>query len=106
MLKSALVLLAALGVTAAHADQQAAATYYKGEQPAGIAGDVVDCFVEAAYSADGLEVELRALVAEPHDLSEVVGLGPISAAYNAEKSEYSYIAPDDHDEVQKATLKA
>ena len=79
--------------------------YYKGEQPVGVGGDVVDCFVEASYSSSGQGVELRLLVADAHD-GETVGVGPVMATYDSQKLGYGYATNKPDEKVQELFLKA
>ncbi|MFN9065877.1 MAG: hypothetical protein ACK5V3_01525, partial [Bdellovibrionales bacterium] len=52
----------------------AVATYYKGQQASGIAGETVDCYLEAEFLNDAQAVNLRIIAADLHD-GELMGLG-------------------------------
>lgn len=82
------------------------AIYYTGQQPVGIAGDEVDCYVEAIYSADGNDVALRALIADAHDSSALIGKGTIEAQYSSAKGGYHFSTTDSDAPVQDLILTA
>jgi len=103
------ILALPLMMSASHAYSDAivqSAVYYKGEQPIGIAGDVVDCFVEVEYHDVDASVELRALLADPHGYGDLVGFGPSAADYDESSAGYVFTADDDHDRVQSLFLKS
>jgi hypothetical protein len=85
------------------AAQTIAASYYKGQQPVGIAGDTVDCYIEADYLNVDQALKLRVLAADPHD-GDLIGLGPVVANYEASKTGYYFLSSDDHDKVQELLL--
>ncbi len=87
-------------------DHQHTATYFKGDQPVGIAGDVVDCFVEAEFSPKGSQVAVRALVADPHDATTLVGKSVLKAKYNSSKKGYYFLASNKEANVQQMLLTA
>jgi hypothetical protein len=107
MVKFAIAVLAstALGSAIAKANEKSAAIYYKGEQPVGVGGEVVDCFVEASYSSSGQSADLRLLVADAHD-GDMVGVGPVKATYNNQKVGYGYTTANVDDKIQELFLKA
>lgn len=71
--------------------------YYVGEQGAD------ECYVEASYSQDGMEVDLRAIIVDEHD-GELVGIGTLEAQYSAVDSAYLYTSPSDEDEILSLEL--
>jgi hypothetical protein len=83
----------------------AAPSYYKGEQPIGIAGETTECFVETEYVNQGQSVKIRSLTTDLHD-GELFGSGPIEAAYQAQNHGYNFAASDDHDKLQQLFLTA
>ncbi len=102
MTKMTLGLAIALFANFASAD----AVYQKGEQSTGIAGDNVSCLVESAYSTDGQKVTVRTLVADPHDSKEVVALGPVEAAYDANGAGYLFRSSKKNETLQALVLNA
>lgn len=71
--------------------------YYVGEQGAD------QCYVEASYAQDGMEVDLRTLIIDEHD-GELVGVDTIEAQYSATDSAYLYTSPTDEDEILSLEL--
>jgi hypothetical protein len=90
-MRSAILLMALIGSNLASA-QKLQTAYFKGLQPVGIAGDTVECLVEATFAARKDRVKIRSLVADSHDQDKTVGYGPVVAIYNPKRLGYVYAA--------------
>lgn len=89
-----------------HNELPAGALYYAGKQPVGLVGDEKDCFVEAVFSPKGSRVDVRALVADPHDSSVLVGQGVVKANYSLEKKSYVFTSSTADAPVKEMILHA
>lgn len=106
-MKKRILILLTLFVTEAALANNAiptGAVYYTGEQ-ADFSGGVDECYVEADYSSDGMNVKIRSLIIDTHE-AELAGAGPVEAIYSA-APDFSYIyAGADDETVLSLELKA
>ena len=70
----------------------AGAVYYSGTQQL-TPTTFGDCYVEAVFSQDGSQVNVRTLFTDPHH-NEVVGKEVVDASYAQNDGGYVYISPD------------
>lgn len=80
------------------------AIYYAGKQPIGLM-DEKDCYVEAVFSQDGAEVEVRTIINDTHH-DEIIGKGAIDALYSIKDGGYVFTATDADASVKWMLLKA
>lgn len=73
--------------------------FFKGVQSLGIAGDTTDCYLETTQLKNTQSFQIRTLVADPHE-GELIGLGPVQAAYQSQNQSYQFQAQDSHDKLQ------
>jgi hypothetical protein len=113
MTKLLLSVILSLGTVSALAGEEAGhgalpegAVYYAGKQPVGIAGDEVDCFVEAVFSPKGSYVEVRTLLADAHDATELIGKGEVKAKFSKSKGGYYFSTSKTDAPVQEMLLTA
>lgn len=97
--------LLSVSVSMANSTLPAGGAYYAGQQPVGIAGEVKDCFVEAVFSPQGSRVEVRALIADPHD-GALIGKGTVRAKYTSSKDGYYFSSTKKNAPIQEMLLNA
>ena len=105
MFKTAFVLVLLMGFQVAHANKLQP-NYFKGQQPIGIAGDTVECLVEATFGTRNDRVKIRSLVADSHDKDKTVGYGPVVATYDAKSLGYVFVTKKANKDLQALILSA
>lgn len=102
MLKS--VSCAAILILALKAQAQGP-TIYLGEQPVGVAGDVMPCYVEVSFADAGARAIIRAIMTDPHEGEEEV-FGPQTTLYDAENGGYGFSSTDATADTREVFLAA